>query len=187
MISTSVLLTPEGRHPDTFGGSTALSYRLRANFAKSCRNRHYKVKAIKLDWIDITDFITLLPSPENRPRLYLDTVVRAFMWRGTLLNVSPLRLWRRPRCRSGVGLWASQRGSSRSQTRERALHTLHRLFGDHESGVETNDWGTQPAWMCQDCTYVILRGVWTDADKCVKAQPRLNSLLVTGERWLREI
>lgn len=141
MISTSVLLTPEGRHPDTASGSTTLSYRLRANFAKSCRNRHYKVKAIKLDWIDIADFITLLPSPQNRPCLYLDPVVRAFMWRGTLLNVSPLSLWRWPRCecRSGLGLWAAPRGSSWSQTRESVLHAVHKLLGDHESGVETDD------------------------------------------------
>lgn len=25
-------------------------------------------------------------------------------------------------------------------------------------------------------------GVWTDVDECVDARPRLNSLLVTGER-----
>lgn len=38
--------------------------------------------------------------------------------------------------------------------RTRAPYATQAAFTNlllHESGVETNDWGTQPAWMCQDC------------------------------------
>lgn len=100
-----------------------------------------------------------------------------------MLNVSPLRSGRRPRC--GVGQSAGHSVMVQPITDRGGgglmRHTVHRLCVNHESGVATDD------WMCQDRMCVIRRGVWTDVGKCVDAHPRLNSLLVTGERCLGEI